>query len=349
MKNWGFGIIGLGVIAEFHAKAIEALPNAKVVAAMSRSSEKANAFVASHGGTAYTTVEDLLADPAVEVITICTPSGFHMEPAIAAAKASKHVICEKPIDITLDRIDAMTAAHKEAGTTLCGIFPYRFNAVTNAMRDAVTAGRFGRLTFGGAYVPWWRDQAYYDEGGWRGTVKFDGGGALMNQAIHAIDSLLWLMGDVDTVTAHTATLAHERIEVEDTAVASVRFKNGALGLIMGTTSIYPGSFRRLEICGNKGTAVCIEEDLVTWQFAEESDEDPAIRKRFAAMTETGGGASDPSAISFEGHRRNFENCLAAIEAGKPAPIDGPEARRSVELILAIYESANNGGQPVKLR
>jgi predicted dehydrogenase len=348
MDKWGFGIVGLGMIAEFHAKAIESLPNARVAGAYSRSFDKASAFADKHGGEAYDDLDALLADPEVNVVTICTPSGFHAEPAIAAAKAGKHVICEKPIDVTLERIDDMIAAHEAAGTTLCGIFPYRYIDVTTVMREAVTAGRFGTLTFGGAYVPWWRDQAYYDDGGWRGTVRFDGGGSLMNQSIHAIDSLLWLMGDVDTVTALTATLAHERIEVEDTAVASVRFKNGALGLIMGTTSIFPGSFRRLEICGNQGTAVCIEEDLVTWQFAEEAPEDAVTRKRFAAMTDTGGGASDPSAISFEGHRRNFESCLAAIEAGEPAPIDGPEARRSVELILAIYESAAKGGQPVKL-
>lgn len=347
MKTYGFGIVGLGMIAEFHAKAIGALENGKLVACYSRSAEKGKKFADEYGCRSFHSLEKMVADPAVDVITICTPSGVHADATIIAAKGGKHVICEKPIDITLPRIDEMIAAHEAAGTVLCGIFGYRFNGATCLMKRAVEAGRFGRLTFGGAYVPWWRDQKYYDEGGWKGTIQYDGGGALMNQSIHGIDSLIWLMGDVESVSAYTDTLAHSNIEVEDTAVAALRFKNGALGLILGTTSIYPGHFRRIEISGNKGTAICVEEDIAQWQFAEEQADDESIRKQYAAVTSTGGGASDPAAISFEGHRRNFAAMLEALEAGRPAPIDGPEARRSVAVILAIYQSAKEK-RPVSL-
>ncbi|MCJ8328631.1 MAG: Gfo/Idh/MocA family oxidoreductase, partial [Lentisphaeria bacterium] len=252
MKTHKIGIIGIGMISEFHAKALAEIPNAELVAAHSRSLEKAEKFTAEFGGKAYDSIDEFMADPEIEIVSICTPSGAHAETAIAAAKAGKHVICEKPIEISLERIDAMTQAHADAGTKLCGIFPYRFNDVTNEMKRAVDAGRFGKLTFAAAHVPWWRDQKYYDEGGWKGTQQLDGGGALMNQSIHAVDSLIWLMGDVDSIMAYTDCLAHDNIEVEDTAVACLRFKNGALGLISGTTSIYPGHFRRVEICGNEG-------------------------------------------------------------------------------------------------
>lgn len=339
MSNYRFGILGLGMIADFHAKAINALENATLACACSRSMDKARKFSDSYGCVPYADLDAMLNHDDLDVVTICTPSGAHMEAAIACARAGKHVICEKPLEVTLDRVDRMIAAHEKAGTMLCGIFPYRFSDVTTAIHNAVQQGRFGKMTFGTARVPWWRDQSYYTEGGWKGTKKYDGGGALMNQSIHAIDSLIWLMGDVASVSAFTDKLAHPTIEVEDTAAAAVRFRNGALGSIVGATSIYPGHSRSLEICGDSGTAVCVEDDLEHWSFKEESADDKKIRSRFAAPSGSKGGASDPSAISFEGHRRNFAAALDALEKGLPAPVDGNEARKSIEVILAIYESS----------
>jgi predicted dehydrogenase len=289
----------------------------------------------------------MLKNDELDVVTICTPSGAHMEPAVACAEADKHVICEKPLDVTLERVDQMVDAHEKAGTMLCGIFPYRFSDVTVAIKQAADRKRFGTLTFGMAHVPWWRDQSYYTEGGWKGTRKYDGGGALMNQSIHAVDSLIWLMGDVASVSAFTDKLAHPTIEVEDTAAAAVRFKNGALGSIVGTTSIYPGHSRSLEICGDGGTAVCVEDDLAHWNFKEEEPGDDHIRKRFSAAAGDKGGASDPSAISFEGHRRNFAAALESLDKGESAPIDGREARKAIEVILAIYKSSQDR-RPVDL-
>lgn len=343
MPTHGFGIIGLGMIADFHAKAIRDIPGARLVAVASRSRDKAAAFAAKYEGcAAHGDVAEMLARPDIDVVTICTPSGAHLEPALAAAAAGKHCIVEKPIEIALDRIDAMNAAFAKAGKRLAGIFPYRFGRTVRLLKDTVAAGRFGRITFGGAFVPWWRSQDYYDKGGWKGTKALDGGGALMNQSIHAIDTLQWLLGPVEAVTAQTAALAHERIEVEDTAVATVRFRSGALGVIVGTTSIFPGFFRRIEVCGDKGSAIVEEEALKYWEFAAKTPEDDRIRSEFGAQGNASGGVADPAAISYAGHRRQFEQFLAAIDSGGPLEVDGLEARRAVELILAIYRSAETG-------
>ncbi|MBT5714954.1 Gfo/Idh/MocA family oxidoreductase, partial [Candidatus Poribacteria bacterium] len=277
----------------------------------------------------------------IDVVTVCTPSGAHMEPVIAAAEARKHVIVEKPLDISLARCDAMIEACAEAGVQLGGVFQSRFHETSALIRETLDSGRFGRLTLADATVKWWRDQAYYDDGGWKGTQALDGGGALMNQAIHAIDLIQWLMGPVSEIAAFTDTLAHERIDVEDTAVACMRFENGALGVIEGATSVHPGFLKKLEISGNKGSIILQEEDLTCWQFADENADDDRIREEFGERTTTGGGASDPTAISFEGHRRQFGVFLQALDDGEPTPLDGREARKAVEIILAIYQAAEN--------
>jgi predicted dehydrogenase len=343
----GFGIVGLGLIAKFHARAIQDLPGAELVACYSRSAEKGKAFTDEFGGQAYDQLDAMLSDPRVQVITICTPSGAHLDPTLAAVRSGKHVIVEKPLEITLSRCDEITRAAQKAGVIVSTIFPSRFHESSQLMKRAVEENRFGRLTLGGAYVKWFRTQEYYDSGAWRGTWHLDGGGALMNQAIHSVDLLLWLMGPAVEVSAHTATLAHERIEVEDVAVATIKFANGALGILEATTAAYPGELKRIEISGSRGTAVLREEDIVTWKFADGRPDDEALLQRMANKTQTGGGAADPAAIGHHGHRHHFQNVLAAIESGESPLIDAAEGRRSVELILAIYQSAATG-QTVKL-
>jgi predicted dehydrogenase len=342
MPNHRFGIIGVGLIADFHARAIKDIPGASVVAACARTADKVKAFAARHGCAAHTDYKELLARKDVDIVTVCTPSGAHMEPALEAAARGKHCIVEKPIEIDLARIDRMIDAHAKAGTRLAGIFPYRFGRTVRLLKDAVDKKKFGRLTFGGAFVPWWRTQEYYDKGGWKGTKALDGGGAFMNQSIHAIDTLQWLMGPVESVTGQTAMLAHKNVEVEDTAVATVKFRSGALGVIVGTTSIFPGFFRRIEICGDRGSAVVEEESLKFWQFADNTADDERIRKEFAAQTTAGGGVADPANISYAGHKAQFEQFLAALDSGAPLEVDGQEARKAVELILAIYKAAATG-------
>ena len=212
----------------------------------------------------------------------------------------------------------------------------------NCSKDAVDEGRFGTLTLGDAIVKWYRSQEYYDSGAWRGTWELDGGGALMNQAIHSVDLLAWFMGPVVSVSARTATRAHARIEVEDVAVATLEFANGALGVIEATTAAYPGYLKRIEIHGSDGSAVLEEEDIKVWDFAKKQRKDARIRERMAGRTQTGGGAADPKAIGHQAHAAQFKDVVRAIRNGEPPKIDGAEGRRSVEIILAIYKSAKSG-------
>jgi UDP-N-acetyl-2-amino-2-deoxyglucuronate dehydrogenase len=338
----GFGIIGCGMIASFHARAIAELRGTKLVACFDNVPAAADRLAEATGCKAYHKLDDLLADPAVHVVTIGTPSGAHQEPAVAAARAGKHVIVEKPLEITLRRCDAIIDACQAAGVVLSTIFPSRFHDASLELKRAVDAGRFGRLTLGDAYVKWYRSQAYYDSGAWRGSWKFDGGGALMNQAIHSVDLLLWLMGPVAEVRAQTGLLAHERIAVEDVAMATLRFANGALGIIEASTAIYPGYLKRIEIHGSEGSAVMEEEDIIKWDFAKKKPRDAAVHEKMAEKKSGGGGAADPAAIGHHGHTRQFRDVVRAIRTGRQPAIDGPEGRRSVEVILAIYKAAETG-------
>ncbi len=343
----GFGIIGCGMIADFHAKAIGDIRGAKVVAGFDTVPAAADRFAVSTGCRAYRNLRKFLADPEIDVVTIGTPSGAHMEPAVAAARAGKHVIVEKPLEVTLRRCDKIIEECDKAGVTLSSIFPSRFHGPSREIKRAIDRGRFGRLTVGDAIVKWYRTQEYYDSGAWRGTWKLDGGGALMNQAIHSVDLLAWLMGPVAEIRARTAMLAHKRIEVEDVAMATLEFENGALGIIEASTAVYPGYLKRIEIHGTAGSAVMEEEDIIKWDFAKKQKHDEAIHAKMAEQVSGGGGAADPAAIGHHGHARQFQDVLKAIKKGTPPAIDGPEGRRSVEIILGIYKSAETG-RAVKL-
>jgi predicted dehydrogenase len=230
----------------------------------------------------------------------------------------------------------MIEAHKNAGTSLGGIFNFRFHETLKYIKEALDSGRFGKITCASVFVPWWRPESYY-KGSWHGTMKLDGGGAMMNQAIHMVDILQYLMGPVESLQAYSETLAHE-IEAEDTAVGILRFRNGALGMIYGTTASFPGQFRRLEITGTRGTVIQVENSIRVWHFADKSDSDNEILTRFGQI-EGGGGVSDPAAIPFEPHAKNIASFLNSLENGNEFEISGTEARKAVEIVLAIYKSA----------
>lgn len=340
--TYGFGIIGCGMISRFHARAIEDLENASLVGCWNRTPASAQKLADETGCQVYDSLESMLADDSIHVVTIGTASGAHRDPAVAAAEAGKHVIIEKPLEVTLERCDAIIEACEKNNVKLATIFPSRFHESARLMKAAVEANKFGRLTLGDAYVKWFRSQEYYDSGAWRGTWELDGGGALMNQAIHSVDLLYWFMGPVKSIVAQTATLAHERIEVEDVATASLRFENGALGTIEATTAAYPGSLKKIEIHGSTGSATLEEEDLSVWEFANPTDEDRELLARMSNRTETGGGAADPAAIGHHGHTELFRDTLRAIETDSTPLIDGYEGRKSVEIILAIYQAAKTG-------
>ncbi|MBA4067773.1 MAG: oxidoreductase [Isosphaera sp.] len=349
-EPFGFAIVGCGMIARFHARAIAEIPGARVAALVSRSPDSAAKLLAETNTPPCPVFTDLAAAlkaPGVDAVIITTPSGAHLEPALQAAAAGKHVVVEKPLEITGPRCQQVIDACAAARVQLCTIFPSRFADANVALKAAVDAGKFGRLTLGEAANKWWRSQAYYDDGGWKGTQALDGGGALMNQAIHNVDLLLWMMGPAASVCGLTATLAHERIEVEDTAVAAIRFRSGALGVLQATTSVHPGYPKQIAIHGDKGSAVIEQEDVLRWDFDPPTPDDAAVKQRFAAKVGASGGAADPKAISHEGHRRQLADFVDAVRTGRPPKVDGREGRKAVDLICAVYES-NRTGRVVEL-
>jgi len=340
--SYGIGIVGTGMIARHHARAIAELEGAHLAAVTSRSEGRAQALAGELGCKGYGDIAAMLDDPDVQIVSICTPSGAHLEPALAAAEAGRHIMIEKPIEITLERCDAVIEAAAKHGVQLAGIFQSRFFEAAREVKQAIEAGRFGKMVLADAYVKWYRPQEYYSQGGWKGTKRFDGGGALMNQSIHAVDLLLWFAGPVASVQAYCGVRGHEGIEVEDTAVAVLQFESGAMGVLEGSTAVYPGFLKRLEISGTSGSAILEEEDLKAWSFSDETPEDEEIRSRFGAATKTGGGASDPGAIGLEGHRKQFQQFVDAVRTGSPVALNGEEARKAVALILSVYQSAADG-------
>jgi UDP-N-acetyl-2-amino-2-deoxyglucuronate dehydrogenase len=350
-EPFGFALVGCGMIARYHARAIAEIPGAKVAALVSRTPSSAGKLLEETKTPlcpVFPAVEEAVKIPGVDAVVITTPSGAHLEPALAAASARKHLVVEKPLEITGPRCQQILDACERAKVQLCTIFPSRFADANVALKAAVDAGKFGRLTLGEAANKWWRTQQYYDEGGWKGTQALDGGGALMNQAIHNVDLLLWMMGPAASVCGLTATLAHERIDVEDTAVAAIRFKNGALGVITATTSVHPGYPKQIAIHGDKGSAVIEQEDVLKWDFEPPTPQDAEVKSRFAAKVGASGGAADPKAISHEGHRRQLADFVAAVRAGRAPKVDGREGKKAVDLICAIYES-NRTGRVVEVR
>jgi predicted dehydrogenase len=339
-KRFKFGIIGGGVIGEFHAKAINDIPNADLAYIYGRDFEKTGRLAEKYECKACEDHRQMLEDSSVDIVTIATPSGLHYQPVLDAAAAGKHVICEKPLEINLERIDEMIAAHAKAGTYLGCIFQNRFTEAMAPLKKAIRDGRFGTITFAGVFVPWWRKEEYYQDS-WHGTWEIDGGGALMNQSIHMIDMLCDLLGPVESVQAYCDMLGHSDMETEDTCVASLRFENKALGLIYGSTASYPGQLKRFEITGTKGTVIYLEDSIALWQFAEEEPGDQFILEKYGRDKSVSGGAADPSDISFVYHKANIEAFIDAIATGQPFALDGKEGRKAVELVQAIYKTAEN--------
>jgi predicted dehydrogenase len=349
--KFGFGIVGCGMVSKFHAMAIKEMKNGYLSCVFSRKKSNADRIAKEYNCEAYTDYQAFLKHPGLEIVTVATPSGAHLEPVEKAAKAGKHIICEKPLEVTLERIDKMIRVCKQNKVLLAGIFPRRFNEATATFKKAVEAGRLGKLTLADAYIKWYRTQEYYDGGDWRGTWKLDGGGAMMNQSIHTIDLLYYLAGDISTVCAFADRTIHKRIEVEDLGVAAVRFKNGAMGVIEGSTSCFSpkGLPAEVHLCGSEGSIFMKDNGFTVWDFKRKRVHDKKIRKSLWAPSDAqGAGAADPSAIDFVPFQRNFEDAVRAIKKGTKPLVDGSEARKSIEIIMAIYKSALSGGKPVSL-
>lgn len=341
----GFGIIGVGMIADFHAQAIAHSSGGKLVGVATRNAENARAFAAKHNVPfATTSVDELVARPDIHVVCITTPSGAHLEPALAAIRAGKHLVVEKPIEITTERADEMLRAADAAGVKIAPIFQARFGDGARTLKAAIDAGRFGRLVLASAYVKWHRGPGYYT--GWKGTLKLDGGGALINQGIHGIDLLQWFAGMPAEVFSWNTKRVYSHIEAEDTATAALKFSNGALGTIEACTAAWPGWERRIEICGENGSARLEDDRLDKWEFRDVLPGDEAIRAaKLDPNMKSGAGA--PNAITYHGHLRQIQDLIDALRENRPVAIDGHEARKAVALIRGLYASARSGA-PVKL-
>ncbi len=336
-RTYGFAVVGCGVISDTHLQAVQSLPNARLVAVCDALPERAAAKAAEYGVEACSDYDALLRRDDLDVVDIVVPSGLHAELGIKAALAGKHVLTTKPIDVTLEKIDALIAACRQNGVKLAAVHQLRSYPVFLRAYQAIREGRLGRLYWGSATVPWFRTHAYYGRG-WQGTRALDGGGALMNQSIHYLDLLIWMMGKVAEVCGFADNLAHN-IEVEDIASAALRFVSGAHGVIQGTTLTYEGLPARLEIHGSRGNLVFLGEDLALWQVEdEETFSDPQAGQHK-------GGASEPAAgmmgLAVQAHADQMADLLAAIEENREPRLNGEEARRAVQLILAVYESSRD--------
>lgn len=349
----GLAVVGCGVIGPQHGRAITGSGGrARLVTAVDPVLERAVALTSEFGGQPLTSFDEALARPDVDAVSICTPSGYHVELALAALAAGKHVIVEKPIDVSVEAADRLVAAAAASDRTVTVIAQHRFDDSSRIVHEAVAAGRLGRLTSGVASLSWWRAQSYYDSGRWRGTWALDGGGALMNQGVHTLDLLVWLLGDPVSVTAAAGLLAHGGIEVEDTVVATVTFASGALAVVHATTAAYPGLSSRVQVLGTQGSAVIDDDQLVFFHARTGDGEAPAygsgLSDNQAALVlpgqprEEGTAGADPSAHS-DAHTRQYADFLDAIASGRDPLVTAAEARRSVATICAVYESARHGG------
>jgi len=349
-KQHRVGIVGAGMIARIHALAIEREVRTVLTGVMDNGSGRGVEFAPATDTTGHDDLKVFLQRDDIDLIVIATPSGTHAEIALQVAEAGKHCLCEKPVDISLQRIDSMIEAFVRLKLKLGGVFNTRYSEGAQLLKAACQQGRFGEIHFAQAIGPWWREPDYYDASTWKGTWALDGGGALMNQGIHSVDLLQWLVDrPVASISGYCATRAHAGIEVEDTACASLQFVNGTLATIACTTSLWPGHFRTITLGGSDGTAVLADGNLLQWQFRQESPEDQQIRERLMQLPSDGVGASSPSAgVDSDGHLAVLSEFIDAIELNREPAVDGYEARKSVEMILAIYESSQNGGAPVVL-
>jgi UDP-N-acetyl-2-amino-2-deoxyglucuronate dehydrogenase len=334
----GFGIVGAGVIAAIHADAIAllsktGLAEARLVAVTDVAPGAAAAFAAARGCRAEPDLGALLARRDVEVVCVCVPSGLHAAIGIQAAKAGKHLVVEKPIDVSLDAADRLIDAARTAGVALTVISQHRFDPGLVELRRLLDGGALGRLVLGEASTKWYRTQDYYDSAAWRGTWAMDGG-SLMNQGVHYVDLLRWCMGPPAEVTALYSTQAH-RIEVEDTALAVVRFASGAVGTILSSTAAFPGFPQRLEITGTEGTVIVENGRIVRRALATGTD--PASAAAAAAPA-----AADPAALDVASHAAQLADLLDAVEGGREPSVSGESGRDALEIVLAVYESSRIG-------
>ncbi|NED98173.1 Gfo/Idh/MocA family oxidoreductase [Phytoactinopolyspora alkaliphila] len=365
-----WGIIGCGVISTAHAVAVRSLgESSSLVAAYDIERAKTKAFAAREGCAAEETLDALLGRDDVDSVAVCVPSGLHAEIAVAALEAGKHVVVEKPLDITLEAADRIIEAERSTGKVVTTISQRRFEPASEFIHRAVHEGALGKITSGTAECTWWRSQQYYASAGWRGTWSMDGGGALMNQGVHQADMLLWMLGTPVEVTAYADTLAHDGLAVEDTVAAVVRFESGAIATLSATTSANPGLPLRLSVHGDGGIAVLDGNELGTFTLADPNAADGStlVDPGRSAEPAFGGGVDDwraryeREAAALRSRRRaagepdpggmnhpaQYADFVDAVQTGRAPAVTTADGRRALELVLGVYESARSG-KPVTL-
>ncbi|MGM0492399.1 MAG: Gfo/Idh/MocA family protein [Armatimonadota bacterium] len=340
--TYGIALVGCGVIAPTHAEAIKRIDNAQLLAVCDLDEDAARACATDFEAEPYTDLEEMLARDDIHICNILTPSGLHAKLGVQCADAGKHVICTKPIDITLENIDRLIEAGDQNDVKIAATHQNRGYPIYEKIKGYIDEGKFGRLLYGNAFVPWFRSDEYYAQG-WQGTKALDGGGALINQSIHYIDLLVWFMGQVNTVFGFADALAHD-IETEDLGSAVLKFEDGTHGLIQGSTCTYNGMPARIEVHGTKGNAVVVGDDLALWDVEGENFFQDGTAGQKGGAAEPKGGMQENAVVS---HVKQIGDVIEAIEEDREPQIGGHEARRSVEVILSIY-AASETGRPVVL-
>ncbi|MFF7889655.1 Gfo/Idh/MocA family protein [Streptomyces sp. NPDC020794] len=351
MSRLRFGVVGCGVIGGLHARVLSSYPplaaRARLVAVASSAPERAHRLAAETGSEA-TDVDSLLNRSDIDVISVCTPSGLHAELGQLALAAGKHIVVEKPVDVTAAAADRLIDSARKAGRTLAVISQRRFDPASRMLRSALDAGELGTLTSGLVEIPLWRGQSYYDSGDWRGSRALDGGGALLNQGVHAVDLIQWLLGPVVEVTAHTALRGHRGIEVEDVVTASLRHAGGALTSLLATTAAYPGRTTRLAVHGDRGSAVIDNDELAYFHAAAPGDDTSAYgaygvgNQAAERRPVTSAERRDASGLLPSPHGDQLLDFCEAVAAGRAPAVDGEEGRRALLTVLAMYEAARTG-------
>ncbi|MDN5338056.1 MAG: UDP-N-acetyl-2-amino-2-deoxyglucuronate dehydrogenase [Thermotogaceae bacterium] len=334
MKKLCFGIVGCGNVSKIHAESIVNLPNSKLVAVVSRTESNARKLAKEYNCDYHINLDSFLKRKDIDVVVILTPNGLHADIGIKAARFGKHVVVEKPIDIDLKKADELISECEKNGVKLSVISQRRFSDAVQVVKKYINKGELGKLNFGNALVKWYRTQEYYDSGAWRGTWEFEGGGALINQSIHYVDLLQYLVGPVDEVFAYMATRCHN-IEVEDILVGALKFKNGALGLVEANTTAYPGFEARVDIYGDNGSAIIVDDELDKLMIKGKKKISSTRNQK--SLT----GASNPQ-ISFELHKRQYQDIVDSIMNNRKPSVDGIAGRNTLAVILALYESAKAG-------
>lgn len=340
--TYGFGLVGCGVIAPTHAEAIKRLPNAKLLAVCDLDADAAKACATDFEAEPYTDLDEMLARDDIHICNILTPSGLHAKLGTQCADAGKHVICTKPIDITLENIDALIEAGERNNVKIAATHQNRGYPLYEKIKRYIDERKLGEMLYGNAFVPWFRSDEYYADD-WHGTKALDGGGALINQSIHYIDLLIWFMGRVERIYGFADALAHD-IETEDMGSAVLKFEGGRHGIIQGSTCTYNGMPARIEVHGTKGNIIVIGDDLALWDVEGENHFEDATAGGKGGAADPKGGMQENAIVS---HVKQIGDVIDAIEEGREPVINGHEARRAVEVILSIYKSSETG-EPVMI-